>query len=165
MMAYASSRGKIAVLLPNGWLYGVVSRGEFSKAIGTDERYSTFRLSKQSWKGGRSVVTVKGSHVSAWDWLTPEPPARRKKAAKPAAKAPDPVYTVAEYRERFGVESVPNLTPEQRVCLAEDIGGLSEETIAMLCIAANVNTVDDLTQHTLPAFREALAAHVAGAVA
>jgi hypothetical protein len=78
-------RGKIAVLLPNGWLYGTVNRGEFSRAI-APESHRTFKLSKQAWAGPRRVVTVKGSHVSAWDWLTPAPP-KRKRAAKPSRPA------------------------------------------------------------------------------
>lgn len=86
-------RGKIAVLLPNGWLYGTVNRGEFAKAIG-DKNGRTFKLSKQAWAGPRRVVSVKGSHVGAWDWLTPA--AAKRRPSRP--KQPE-VVTPAEISE------------------------------------------------------------------
>ena len=154
----SARRPNISVLVGGTWLYGRVTPGEFSKAIaGTSENHRTFRLNKGTLRGDRSVIVVKGSRVDAWDWLTPEPPARRKARAKPAAQR------VVENGN--GWIAPPNLTGDQRVQLAADTVRLSDETITMLCIAANVNTVDDLTQASLPAFQEALAAHVAGAVA
>ena len=64
------------------------------------------------------------------------------------------------------LEAAPHLplTDEQRMDVAGLCGPLDENAIAMLCIAAGVEDVGELTQATLPAFEEALAAHVAGVV-
>jgi hypothetical protein len=148
-----TARGKIAVLLPNGWLYGTVNRGEFAKAI---ESERTFRLSKTGWRAGPSVVVVKGSHVAAWDWLTPAP-AKRKRAAKPKAARSNGIT------EGVVFAAAP-LTADQRDGLRVELSRLNSEAITMLSIAAGVEAPSELTQATLPAFREALAAHMAGMV-
>lgn len=54
------------------------------------------------------------------------------------------------------------LTAEQRTEVDDAIRGLDQTTGSMLCIAAGVDSTDKLTQASLPAFREALAAHKAG---
>jgi hypothetical protein len=59
----------------------------------------------------------------------------------------------------------PSISAEQRAELAARTHDLDENALGMLCIAAGVDHPDELTQATLPAFNEALAAHVAGAVA
>lgn len=144
-----STRGKITVLVSGIWLYGTANRLEFARAVGSDERYSTFRLTKHRWEGGVKIVSIVGSRVGAWEWLTaPATKARPKRRAstKAARKAPDSLA----------------LTADDRSELALDIEHLDPETVSMLCIAANVNSVGGLTQASLPAFREALAAYSAG---
>jgi hypothetical protein len=147
-----SSRGKIAVLVSGGWLYGSVNRGEFAKAI-APESHRTFRLSKHGWKAP-SLVVVRGSHVDAWEWQVTAP-AKRKRPAKPRR---DPAEDIIMQ----DIRAVTLLSKDQQADLAAATQDLTAEAIAMLCIAANVNSVDDLTQATLPAFREALAGYVAG---
>jgi phage recombination protein Bet len=60
-------------------------------------------------------------------------------------------------------EEVVLISDEDRADVAAATHGLDESTLALLCIAANVNSVSELTQATLPAFRAALAAHMVGA--
>jgi len=55
-----------------------------------------------------------------------------------------------------------SLTDEQRSDIAAATHGLDDTAMQMLCLAAGVDRLDELTQATLPAFREALAAHMAG---
>lgn len=55
------------------------------------------------------------------------------------------------------------LSDDQRVDLHAAIHDLDVSTVGMLCIAAGVDEPGELTQATLPAFREALAALLAGA--
>lgn len=145
----ASTRGEINVLVSGVWLYGSANRLEFTRAIGTDERYPTFRLTKRR-RHDRSIfyVTVKGAHVNAWDWVTPAPAKRRKARAKPAANG---LVTVG------AIVGGP-LSDEQRAALEASTDGLDENTLRMLCIhAAGVDSVDELTQATIGPFREALA--------
>lgn len=168
-----SARGKIAVLLPNGWLYGTVNRSEFSRAIsarGVENRL-TFRLSKTGWRAGRSFVTVVGAQVDAWDWYTPvTTQAKRKTPAKAAPAHRQNTNGVlasgkpAALRraEDIAVIRGDKLTPFALGELAAETLSLDANAVRMLCIAANVNSIDELTQATLPAFLEALAAHRAG---
>lgn len=57
------------------------------------------------------------------------------------------------------------LTGEQRTEVEDATRELDQTAGSMLCIAAGVDSTDKLTQATLPAFREALAAHKAGVAA
>jgi hypothetical protein len=153
------ARGKIAVLTQGIWLYGTVNRREFAHAVSVQgvEMRRTFKLTKTGWSTGRRTIPIVGAHVASWDWQIA--PVKRKRAAKPRR---DPVTPRQADRNIFA--GLP-LSDEQHRELAADTRGLSEETVAMLCIAANVNSLDELTQASLPAFREALAAHMAGTVA
>ena len=63
------------------------------------------------------------------------------------------------------ISSVMLLDAKQRKDLDADLHDLDENTLSMLCIAADVDSVGELTKDTLPAFQEALAAHVAGVTA
>jgi hypothetical protein len=134
-----SSRAKVEILMSGEWLYGSVNRGEFAKAIAPDAK-RTFKFTRWHRRGGASVAIIRGWLVEGWDWETPPVPAKRR--AKPHRRAPITVDTLAR--------------------LIEDLSGIPDETRSMLCIAANVDSVDQLTQATLPAFREALAAHRVG---
>jgi len=133
-------RAKIAVLLPSGWLYGTVNRAEFDRAVSDPKKHRTFRLSKRGWHGNTSVVDVISSHVDAVDWQAPATPVRRKKAAKLRVTKP--------------------LTQKQAVDLSTNIEFLDENALAMLCLAAGVDSIEALSQATLPAFREALAGYM-----
>lgn len=132
-------RAAIRVLVSSGsYLYGAVNRAEFERAV---ENRTDFRLWKRDWAtGASSVWTVPGSHVDAWQWKTPAAPARRKKATKPRVTKP--------------------LTQKQAVDLSTNIEFLDENALAMLCLAAGVDSIEALTQATLPAFREALAGYM-----
>jgi hypothetical protein len=150
-----STRAKVEILMSGEWLYGSVNRGEFAKAIAPEAK-RTFKFTRWHRRGGASVAIIRGWLVEGWDWETPPAPAERRKAARKTAQT----GALAD----ISVDTIVNapLTAEQRVCLNEDVAGIREEPLAMLCIAANVNSVDDLTQGTLPAFCEALAAYGAG---
>jgi hypothetical protein len=139
-----SPRARIRVLVSSGnWLYGIVNRAEFERAVADDENHTTFKLWKRDWDTGvTSVWTVLGSHVDAWHWKTPAAPARRKKGSKVGANG-------------------ATLTTGQLADLVAETAGLNDNTVAMLSIAAGVDSIGALTQATLPAFREALAGYMA----
>jgi hypothetical protein len=139
-------RAKIAVLLPSGWLYGTVNRAEFERAVSDPKKHWTFRLSKRGWHAS-SVVDVLSRQVDAWDWMTPAAPARRKRPTNGVAPAPPAL-------------SSSSCTPEQRAEVAEAIRDIDQNTRSMLCVAAGVDSIDHLSQATLPAFKEALAGYM-----
>jgi hypothetical protein len=142
-------RGKLSVLLVSGVrLYGTANRLEFARAIGSDERYPWFKLTKHRFEGGVKVIPVRGDHVSSFDWVTPAPAKRRKARAKPAANGLVTVEAIVG-----GPLSI--LDGEH---LAEETKDLDENALRMLCIeAAGVDSIDELTQATVGLFREALA--------
>jgi hypothetical protein len=157
-------RGKIAVLVSGQWLYGTVNRGEFSRAVGTNEKHQTFKLSKRGWRAGSSsVITVAGSHVAAWEWTPTGVSTRAKRKVAKPMRVPmrDPVEDIIMQ----DLSAVTLLTDEQRADAAAATHDLDRGVVSLLCIAAGVpsGSIDDLTQVTWPPFQEALAAHMAAA--
>jgi hypothetical protein len=160
----ASTRGKIAVLVSGVWLYGRANRLEFARAVGSDERYPTFQLTKHRWEGGLEVVPVVGRHVGSWKWATPEVHAKpKRRAAKSRAMPAAARHATDVIRGANEHSGHAPLTAGQATDLVMETADLPANTVAMLCIAAGVYSMDQLTQATLPAFREALAANRAGA--
>jgi hypothetical protein len=151
-----STRAKVEILMSGEWLYGSVNRGEFAKAIAPDAK-RTFKFTRWHRRGGASVAIIRGWLVEGWDWETPPVPAKRKASTKPRR-----VESAKNGNGMVDIASVKSLSKEGRVCLNEDLSGIPDETRSILCIAADVNSVDELTPASLPAFREALAAYEAG---
>jgi hypothetical protein len=94
--------------------------------------------------------------ASQGDWEIEEPTADADRG--PIIDTP---ATLTDGAAKLMVSRSLQIGAQERYDLADELRGLDEQAIAMLCIAANVNSVPDLTQATLPAFREALAAHMA----
>jgi hypothetical protein len=138
------------VLVSGLWLYGTVNRREFERAVSGNDNHPTFRLSKRGWRAS-SAPEVVGSHVAAWDWLASAAPARRKRPAKAAG--------IRGANEHSGFAP---LTNGQLTDLVAETAGLDDNAVAMLSVAAGVDSIDQLTQASLPAFREALAGYMAG---
>lgn len=138
---HVTGRGKIALLVSGQWLYGTVNRAEFSKATGDEPTRTRFTLTKQGWRAGRSAVTIIGAHVAAWEWQVPA----ARAVAKPKAKRAARPLTLAQAGE-----------------LEASIRGIDANALRMVCVAAGVDSISELTQVTLPAFQGALAAHKAG---
>lgn len=144
-----TTHAKVEILMSGEWLYGSVNRGEFAKAIAPDAK-RTFKFTRWHRRGGASVAVIRGWLVEGWDWETPRAPVKRKARTKPTTRI---IRGANEYSG-----SAP-LTEAQNTDLLNAIDGLDPNAVAMLCIAANVISVDYLTQATLPVFREALAAY------
>ncbi|HTZ63494.1 MAG TPA: hypothetical protein VMB51_05265 [Solirubrobacteraceae bacterium] len=97
------------------------------------------------------------SDEEAWpglqvSWVPPSDPAAAAECAE------------QQLRESGALDGITNafLTPEQRAELECDTADLDPAALPMLCLAAGVDSLDDLTQASLPAFRAALEAHAAG---